>query len=113
MYTVPMQMKRQVVQFDIERHIAGEELVPTKSAAPGQKLFPFILLAMMVCALLLVDAVLPLEGFWFHTSLLTEAGSWVLLPTHLLFPGWSVTSSLQSLTPAPPSVALSWRQLPL
>lgn len=106
-------MKRQVVQFDIERHIAGEEPVPTKSAALGQKLFPFILLAMMVCALLLLDAVLPLEGFWFHTALLTQAASWALLPTHLLFPGWGVTSSLQSLTPTPPSVALSWRQLPL
>ena len=108
-----MQMKRQVVQFDIERDTAGEELVPIKSAAPGQKLFPFILLAMMVCALLLLDAVLPLEGFWFHTALLTQTGSWALLPTHLFFPGWGVTSSIQSLTPMPPSVALSWRQLPL
>ena len=113
MYTVAMQMKRQVVQFDIERDTAGEELVPIKSAAPGQKLFPFILLAMMVCALLLLDAVLPLEGFWFHTALLTQTGSWALLPTHLFFPGWGVTSSIQSLTPTPPSVALSWRQIPL
>ncbi|HAG99012.1 MAG TPA: hypothetical protein DCL75_09190, partial [Ktedonobacter sp.] len=94
-----MQMKRQVVQFDIERDTAGEELVPIKGAAPGQKLFPFILLAMMVCALLLLDAVLPLEGFWFHTALLTQTGSWALLPTHLFFPGWGVTSSIQSLTP--------------
>lgn len=108
-----MQMKRHVVQFDIERDTAGEALVPIKSAAPGQKLFPFILLAMMVCALLLLDAVLPLEGFWFHTALLTQTGSWALLPTHLLFPGWGVTSSLHSLTPTPPSVALSWRQIPL
>jgi hypothetical protein len=108
-----MQMKRHVVQFDIEHDTAGEELVPIKSAAPGQKLFPFIFLAMMVCALLLLEAVLPLEGFWFHTALLTQTGSWALLPTHLLFPGWGVTSSIQSLTPTPPSVALSWRQIPL
>ena len=112
-YTVPMQLKRHMVHFDTARDATSDELLATKSATKGQRLFPFLLLAMMLCAFLLLDAVLPLEGFWFHTALLTQTGSWALLPTHVLFPGWGITSSIHSLTSTPPSVALSWRQIPL
>src|SRR6266516_4266288 len=85
----------------------------TKGVTTIQRLLPFTLLLAMVCAILLLDAVLPLEGFWFHTAILTNSGTWPLLPTHLLFPGWSVTSSLNSIHPTPPPVTLSWLEVPL
>jgi len=66
----------------------------------------------MVCAILFLDAVLPLGGLWFHTALLTQLGSWTLLPTHLLFPGWAVSSTITSAHPTPPPVPLSWEQVP-
>src|SRR5437773_12087461 len=73
---------------------------------------PFILLAGMIGAILFLDAVLPLGGLWFHTALLTQLGSWPLLPTHLLFPGWAVSSTITSAHPTPPPVPLSWEQVP-
>src|SRR5258706_5170708 len=61
-----------------------------------------------------LDAVLPLDGLWFHTAMLGQPGSWPLLPTHLLFPGWAISSSImQSYKPAAPDVTLSWIQVPL
>jgi hypothetical protein len=112
-YTVAMQTKRNVVQFDTGRNIEGEDLAPGEGAKIRQKLLLFILLMLMLSALLFLDAVLPLAGFWFHTALLTQTGSWALLPTHIFFPGWAVTSSVSSLTPTPPPIALSWLQIPL
>jgi len=66
----------------------------------------------MVGAILFLDAVLPLKGFWFPTALLPTIGSWPLLPTHLLFPGWAVTSSITSVHPTSPPNLLGWQQLP-
>src|SRR5947209_7566965 len=73
---------------------------------------PFILLMGMIGALLFLDAVLPLGGLWFHTALLPQLGTWTLLPTHLLFPGWAVSSIITSDNPAAPSVLLGWKQVP-
>src|SRR5207245_837013 len=112
-YTVAMQTKRNAVQFDTGRDIEDEDLAPGDSAKTRQKLLLIVLLMVMLSALLSLDAVLPLAGFWFHTALLTQTGSWALLPTHIFFPGWAVTSSVSSLTPTPPSIALSWLQIPL
>ncbi len=68
----------------------------------------------MLCSILFLDAVLPLAGFWLHTSLLTELGSWPLLPTHLLFPGRAISSSISGVHPGiPPSIILSWQEVPL
>ena len=112
-YTVAMPTKRNVVQFDTGRDIEDEDLAPGVGAKTRQKLLLIVLLVVMLSALLFLDAVLPLAGFWFHTALLTQTGSWALLPTHIFFPGWAVTSSVSSLTPTPPSIALSWLQIPL
>src|SRR5260370_25034228 len=112
-YTVAMQTKRNVVQFDTGRDIEDEHLAPGEGARISQQLLLIVLLMVMLSALLFLDAVLPLAGFWFHTALLTQTVSWALLPTHIFFPGWAVTSSVSGLTPTPPPIALSWLQLPL
>src|SRR5205809_4162644 len=61
-YTVAMQTKRNVVQFDTERDIEGENLAPGEGAKTRQKLLLIILLMVMLSALLFLDAVLPLAG---------------------------------------------------
>src|SRR5579859_1068027 len=83
--------------------------MPLRNRWWGGKLY---LLLAMLCSILLLDAVLPLAGFWFHTALLTQLGQWPLLPTHLLFPGWAVSSSITSAHPTPPPISLSWKQVP-
>ncbi len=70
----------------------------------------FLLLA-MVGAFLLLDAVLPLHGLWFHTALLVPLSRAFLLPTDLLFHGWALSPTLLTShnTPAP-TLGLSWRE---
>jgi hypothetical protein len=108
-----MQMNRRDENSDIDlapENLPGERVAP---ALPQKRSrLPFILPLAMLCAILFLDAVLPLGGFWFHTALLTQLGSWPLLPTHLLFPGWAVSSIITSTHPAPPPIPLSWEQTP-
>ena len=55
--------------------------------------FPFVLLATMASTLLLIGAILPLQGIGVYHALLTHLhslGRLVLLPTHLLFPGLAI-----------------------
>ena len=61
----------------------------------------------MLCCYLIVDAVLPIYGLWFHTASL---GMWSTLPSRLLFPGWQLTPTLSGISNgiAPP-FALSWK----
>ena len=73
---------------------------------------PLVLLIGMIGAILFLDAVLPLGGFWFHTALLPQLGEWTLLPTHILFPGWAVSSPITSANPTAPPVVLGWEQVP-
>src|SRR2546421_5654054 len=52
--------------------------------------FPFVLLALMACSLLLLNAILPLQGIGEYDALLSRLhtlGRLAFLPTHLLFPG--------------------------
>ena len=52
--------------------------------------FPFVLLALMACSLLLINAILPLQGIGEYDALLSRLhtlGQQAFLPTHLLFPG--------------------------
>jgi len=89
-----------------------KKVMQTKKTSE-HKILPFSFFGAMICAVLFLDAVLPLEGLWLHTAILPQVGPWSLLPTHLLFPGWAITSSITSSKPTPPSVAISWMQLPL
>jgi hypothetical protein len=51
---------------------------------------PLAILFAMVCAILLLDAILPLRDLWFKEALLTQLGWWPVLPSLLLFPGSSL-----------------------
>ena len=106
-------MNRRTEHIDIEvasENVSGEQ-VAIAFPQKGSSLLIIIPLA-MVCAILFLDAVLPLGGLWFHTALLTQAGSWPLLPTQFLFPGRAVSSTITSAHPTSPPVALSWEQIP-
>src|SRR5258708_36947366 len=82
-------------------------------------LFPFAILFAMAFAILLMDAILPLRDLWFKEALLTQLGSWPVLPPHILFPGWPlippppVPPMHVTPPPPPPRVIQSWEQLPL
>ena len=52
--------------------------------------FPLAFLFAMVCAILLLNAILPLRDLWFKEALLTQLGWWPVLLSLLLFPGWSL-----------------------
>src|SRR5690348_16168418 len=54
------------------------------------RLAPYAILFAMVCAILLMDAIMPLRSLWFHEALLTQLGSWPVVPSLVLFPGWTV-----------------------
>jgi hypothetical protein len=56
----------------------------------SHKRFPLAILFAMVCAILLLDAILPLRDLWFKEALLTQLGWWPVLPSLLLFPGSSL-----------------------
>src|SRR5437763_16807090 len=61
-----------------------------------RKVLPIAILLAMECAILLLDAVIPLRGLGttFRDALLTRLGIWPLLPTLLLFPHWDVIPAL-------------------
>ncbi len=57
-------------------------------------LFPLLVLLCAECAVLFINAVLPLQGMWFYDSLLRQLAPWTLWPTHLLFPHLQITTGL-------------------
>ncbi len=79
----------------------------------GHHFVPFALLLAMAAAIFLLDAILPLQGLGFSDALLPYIGSWILWPTHLLFPQQAVTS-LQAvpnrIAALPSFLALSWNE---
>ena len=96
-------------RMQIDSDVLERELQPTGTAR--KHVFLMLFLA-MIGAVLFLDAVLPLGGFWFHTALLSTIGSWSLWPNHVLFPGSAITSSITSTHPQPPAVMLGWQQMP-
>ncbi len=74
---------------------------------------PLLLLLAMLGAMLFLDAVLPLGGLWFASTVLGNANAWSFLPAHVLFRGVALSSFITILKPKAPDVGLSWRQVPL
>ena len=75
---------------------------------------PFIILLLMICAILLMDAVLPLRALWFHEALLTQLGTWPAWPSLIVFPGWAIIPPLPHIhISGPPDITLSWLELPM
>ena len=67
-------------------------------------LLPLFLLLAMVTALLLLDAILPLRGLWFHDALLTRLGTWPILLTQILFPHQAIMPTLPGAPKVKPPV---------
>ncbi|HEY0757553.1 MAG TPA: hypothetical protein VGD98_26630 [Ktedonobacteraceae bacterium] len=78
------------------------------------RFFPYITLFAMVCAILLMDAILPLRDLWFHEAQLTQLGTWPVMPSLVLFPGWTVIPPIpQPHVGGVPDVLSSWGTLSL
>src|SRR5207248_10616981 len=56
----------------------------------AHNILPIALLFAMVCAFVLLDAVLPLQYLRLYDVSLTHLGTWPLLPAHILFPRFAV-----------------------
>ena len=73
-----------------------------------------IILLLMIGAILLMDAVLPLRALWFHEALLTQLGTWLAWPSLILLPGWAIIPPLPHVhISGPPDITISWLELPM
>jgi hypothetical protein len=92
----------------------GDFATPPPENSKRRSRLPFDMLLAMVCAILLMDAILPLRDFWFKEALLTQLGWWPVLLSLLLFPGWSLIPPIPQMNPTGlPPVIQSWEMLPL
>lgn len=104
-------MKTAIERVDIKR---GDLITRPPNSTRRRTLLPIAILCAMACAILLMDAVLPLREFWFNEAQLTQLGSWPMLPSMILFPGWPLISPLlHGDTTVPQQVLQSWEKLPL
>jgi hypothetical protein len=75
---------------------------------------PFAILFAMGCAVLLMDAILPLRDLWFHEALLTQLGWWPVLLSLIFFPGWALIPPVPQIhVTGLPQVIQSWEKIPL
>jgi hypothetical protein len=75
---------------------------------------PGTFLFVMVCAILLMDAILPLRDLWFKEALLTQLGWWPVTLSLLLFPGKSLIPPVPQIPVIGlPDIGQSWEQIPL
>ncbi len=104
-------MKTTIERLDIDH---GDFIILPPKSSKRRTLFPFAMLSAMVCAILLMDAILPLRELWFHEALLTQLGWWPALPSLILFPGWAVIPPIPQIhATGLPLVIHSWEKVPL
>ncbi len=106
-----MQTKTTTERLDIDE--GDYSTLPPKNSR-RRTLFPFAILFAMGCAILLMDAILPLRDLWLHEAQLTQLGSWPVLPSLVLFPGWPLIPPISQMhVSGVPQVIQSWEKLPL
>jgi hypothetical protein len=106
-----MQMKTTIERPGIDR---GDFTTWPPKGSDRRTIFPFAILLAMGCAVLLLDAILPLRDLWFHEAQLTQLGSWPVLPSLILFPGWPIIPPVpHMLATGHPQVIQSWEKIPL
>ena len=99
-------MKTTIERLDIDH---GDFIILSPKSSKRRTLFPYAMLSAMVCAILLMDAILPLRDLWFHEALLTQLGWWPVLLSLILFPGWAVIPPVPQIhATGLPLVLLSW-----
>jgi hypothetical protein len=102
-----MQMKTAIESLDIKY---GDSITRPKR----RTLFPIAIFFAMACAILLIDAILPLCDLWFNEVQLTRLGSWPVLPSMILFQGWPlIPPLLYGDITGVPQVLQGWEELPL
>lgn len=102
----------------LDSHLLPEESAHGDAKRPKAgkytRFFPYVIFLALVCAILLMDAVMALRNLWFPEALLTQLGSWPVAPSLILFPGWPVNPPIpQFHTLSPYNVLLSWGTLAL
>ncbi|HEX6483359.1 MAG TPA: hypothetical protein VF043_31320 [Ktedonobacteraceae bacterium] len=86
----------------------------TSASIRRRMMAPFVILLLMICAILLMDAVVSLRSLWFQEALLTQLGTWPAWPSLTLFPGWAIIPPLPYVhISGPPDIAQSWLELSL
>ncbi|HEX9132587.1 MAG TPA: hypothetical protein VF844_09860 [Ktedonobacteraceae bacterium] len=104
-------MKTTIERLDRDH---GDFIILSPKSTRRRTRFPFAMLSAMVCAILLMDAILPLRDLWFHEALLTQLGWWPVLPSLILFPGWAVIPPVPQIhATGLPLVIHSWEKVPL
>ncbi len=104
-------MKTTIERPDIDH---GDFTTLPPKSSKRRTLFPFVILFAMVCAILLMDAILPLRDFWFHEALLTQLGWWPVLLSMILFPGWALIPPVPQIhATGLPQAIQSWEIFPL
>src|SRR5215467_6482459 len=92
----------------------GDFATPPPESSKRRSRLPFAMVLAMVCAILLMDAILPLREFWFKEALLTQLGWWPVLLSLLLFPGWTLIPPIPQMpTIGLPQLISSWEMMPL
>ncbi len=78
-------------------------------------LFPLVPFLMVVCSVILVGIMLPLRGLLFYQVFPeTRLGSWLMLPTRLLFPQWAIVPPAHNSTSiALETFTVAWQEVAL
>src|SRR5256885_6534044 len=85
-----------------------------RSSQHSHRRFPLAFLFAMVCAILLLNAILPLRDLWFHEALLTQLGWWPVLLSLIFFPGLALIPPVPQIhVSVVPQVIQSWEKIPL
>ena len=97
----------------VYRSLVGESTVSqsqrTQQLRVVSRLLPFVVLFCITCATLFMNAVLPLRGLWFYTSLVSQLGAWTLFPTHFLFPHLQIIIG-QTRLHMPIALSTTWKE---
>ena len=86
----------------------GKQKAHTLSSS---KFLPLLCFLAMTCSIIFMGIVLPLRGLYFYAALLdTQLGSWLLLPTRLLFPQAAIIWPVHYIRIIPAPTGVAWKE---
>ncbi len=102
-------MGTNIEHLDVDR---GDSATLPAEIHKSHTRFPLAIVFAMVCAILLMDAILPLRDLWFKEALLTQLGWWPVTLSLLLFPGWPLIPPVPQIPVIGlPGISQSWEQI--